>query len=274
MNGIVHMQFRTVLLALTTLLPTAQPALASDQPTDDKPDRLVMIGIGPRLEPSYPGSRRTGIGPAPVVNVWSEDQLFPVETPDEGKGPTLFGSRNRTAAGLTFAFAPRRDTEAATQGLRTVGFGIEAGAFAETYIMPDLRLRGEVRHGIGGHSAPVGDVALDLVLRSKKNDRALLTIGPRLRVASGKHNRRFFGIDAAEAGASGLPQYAAKGGINSVGLVAGGYVPIDQRWGLFAFAGYDRLANSAAQSPLTSQRGRRDQLSGGIALTHVFRIRR
>lgn len=256
------------------LLLGVQTALAEEAPKEDKPDRFVMVGMGPRLEPSHPGSSHTKIGPVPVINVWREDRLFPVESPDEGKGPTLLGSRNQTAAGLTFAFAPRRPTEAATQGLRKVGFGIEAGVFAETYVMPALRLRGELRHGIGAHSAAVGDVALDLVVRSNRDDRALLTIGPRLRLASSKYNRRFFGIDAAEAAASGLPQYTAKGGLNAVGIVAGGYLPLDQRWGLFAFAGYDRLMNSAAQNPLTSQRGNRNQLNGGIALTHVFRIKR
>lgn len=265
-------------LALTLLVPTA--ALARDEPSPekteetDRPDRLVMFGIGPRLAPSYPGSTRTEFGIFPVINVWREDELLPVETPDEGKSIKLAGSRDAISAGLSIAFAPQRGLEAATQGLPEVGFGMEAGIFAEGYVAPRLRLRGEARHGIGGHGALNGDLALDYVLRAKGNDRALFTIGPRARFGSAKYNRRFFGIDATESAASGLPQYRASGGLNALGLVAGAHYPLSDRWGLFGFAGYDRLMNAAAESPLTRQRGSRDQLSTGIALTYVFRIKR
>ena len=209
-----------------------------------------------------------------MINGWREDEPFPVETPDEGKTIKLAGSRDSASAGLTLAMAPRRGREIATQGLRKVGFGVEAGVFAEGYVLPRLRLRGEARHGIGGHAAATGDIALDYVLRSRDNERALVTIGPRARFASAKYNRKFFGIDAAEAAASGLPQYRAKGGLRALGVSAGAYYPLGERWGLFGSLGYDRLMNSAAESPLTRQRGSRDQLSAGLALTYVFRVER
>lgn len=263
----------SIACALALLTPAA--ALAQDAaPPSDRPDRLVMIGIGSRIAPSYPGSTRSELDPTPVINVWREDEPLPVETPDEGRSITLAGSRATFAAGLSVAIAPRRGREAATQGLREVGFGVEAGAFAEGYVAPGLRLRGELRQGIGGHRALNGALALDYVLRSRDNDRALVTIGPRARFGSAKYNGRFFGIDAAEADASGLPQYHARGGLNAVGVVAGANYPLGERWGLAGFAGYDRLLNAAADSPLTRQRGSRDQLSAGLALTYVFRVKR
>jgi MipA family protein len=263
-------------LAAIAAVLAAAPAAADEpesRPAADRPDRLVMVGIGPRLAPSYPGSTKAEFGPFPVVNVWREDEPFPVETPDEGKSIKLAGSRDQAAAGLTIAIAPRRGRETATQGLRKVGFGIEAGVFAEAYVLPRLRLRGELRHAIGGHAAASGDVALDYVLRGK-NERALVTIGPRARFGSARYNRRFFGIDPAEAAASGLPQYRAKQGLRALGVTAGAYYPLGERWGLFGSVGYDRLMNSAADSPLTRQRGSRDQLSAGLALTYVFRVER
>ncbi len=268
---------RTPSCLLASLTMLAASPLRAEEPRDpgaeDQPDRLVMIGLGPRLAPSYPGSTRAEFGPLPVINVWRENEPFPLETPDEGKTIKLAGSRDKAAAGLTVAIAPRRGREAATQGLRTVGFGIEAGAFAEGYVLPRLRLRGELRHGIGGHGAATSDLALDYVLRGA-NERALVTIGPRARFGSATYNRRFYGIDAAEAAASGLPQYRAKAGLNALGVVAGAYVPLGERWGLFGSLGYDRLMNAAAESPLTRQRGSRDQLSAGLALTYVFRMKR
>ena len=267
--------FRWLAAIAAMLAATPAAAGAPDAPsTPDKPDRLVMVGIGPRLAPSYPGSTKAKLGPFPVINVWREDEPFPVETPDEGKSIKLAGSRDKAAAGLTLAIAPRRGREAATQGLRKVGFGIEAGVFGEAYVQPQLRLRGELRRAIGGHAALSGDLALDYVLRATANERALVTIGPRARFGSAKYNRRFFGIDAAEAAASSLPQYRAKQGLRALGVVAGANYPLGERWGLFGSVGYDRLINAAAESPLTRQRGSRNQLSAGLALTYVFRVER
>jgi MipA family protein len=275
-NQLQALTLTRLLIASVALLAAAPIAASQPEvpPASDKPDRLVMVGIGPRLAPSYPGSTKAEFGPFPVVNVWREDEPFPVETPDEGKSIKLAGSRDKAAAGLTIAFAPRRGRETATQGLRTVGFGMEAGVFAEGYVLPRLRLRGEARQGIGGHAALNGDLALDYVLRSADNERALVTFGPRVRFASAKYNRKFFGIDATEAAASGLPQYRAKGGLRALGVVAGAYYPLGERWGLAGSLGYDRLMNAAADSPLIRQRGSRDQLSAGLALTYVFRVER
>jgi MipA family protein len=101
-----------------------------------------------------------------------------------------------------------------------------------------------------------------------------VTIGPRARFGSASYNRRFYGIGTDEAAASGLPQYRAKAGLNALGVVAGAYYPLGERWGLFGSLGYDRLLNAAADSPLTRERGSRDQLSAGLALTYVFRVER
>lgn len=264
-------------LAAMAALMAAQPAAADEPaalPETDRPDRLVMLGMGVRAAPSYPGSTKAEFGPFPVINAWSEDELFPVETPDESKSIKLAGSRNTVSTGLTVAIAPTRGREAATQGLRKVGFGMEAGVFAEGYVMPRLRLRGELRQGIGSHAAINGDVALDYVLRSASNERALVTIGPRARFGSAKYNGRFFGITAAEAVASGLPQYRAGAGLYALGVTGGAYYPLGERWGLFGFAGYDRLIGDAADSPLVRQRGSRNQLNAGLALTYVFRVER
>lgn len=251
----------------------AIPAGANEAAPANKPDRLVMAGVGPRLEPAYPGASGTSLSVFPVINVWRENEPFPVETPDEAKGLKLVGLRKSIAAGIALGIAPRRNADDAPPGLEPIGFGMEAGLYVEGYATPHLRLRAEARQGIGGHGALTGDLALDLVLRGK-NDRQLLTIGPRARFASGKYNRRFFGIDPEAAVRSGISEYRPGGGLYAIGAVAGAYQPLGKRWGLFGFVGYDRLQDDAARSPIVSQHGDRDQLSAGLALTYVFRIKR
>lgn len=247
------------------------PAAAAEE--GDKPARMVMIGTGPQLAPDYPGAASSGIGPFPVVNIWRENEPFPVETPDEAKGIKLVGLRKSVAAGIAFAIAPRRKAADAPAGLDPVGFGLETGLYVEGYVTPHLRLRGEARHGIGGHKAPVGDLALDFVWRGA-NERQLVMLGPRARFASAEYNRRFFGIDAAAASRSGLAEYRPGGGLYAIGAVAGMYQPLGERWGLFGFAGYDRLQGDAARSPIVRQHGDADQFSAGLALTYTFRVKR
>lgn len=261
--------------ALSGLLIVSQPVAGEEAPPPpaDKPDRLVMVGVGPRLAPDYPGASSTSLGGFPVVNVWRENEPFPVETPDEAKGIKLVGLRKSVAAGIAFAIAPSRSADDAPPGFDKIGFGVETGLYVEGYVTPHLRLRGEARQGIGAHKALTGDLALDLVLRGT-NERQLLTIGPRARFASAKYNRRFFGVDAEAAGASGLAAYNPGGGLYAIGAMAGAYQPLGERWGLFGFAGYDRLQGDAARSPLVRERGKRDQFSAGLALTYVFRIKR
>src|SRR3546814_20780048 len=72
--------------------------------------------------------------------------------------------------------------------------------------------------------------------------------------ANGKHMNRYFGIDAGEALASGLPLYRAGSGFKDVsGLVTASY-RLDAHWNLGATGGVTRLLGDAAVSPLNDRR--------------------
>lgn len=82
------------------------------------------------------------------------------------------------------------------------------------------------------------------------------------------------GIDAAGSAASGLPQYAARGGFKEWNLgaftgfdLSGNF--LDGGFAIGAGAQYSRLQGSAAETPITALRGSRGQwfLGGGIAYT-------
>jgi outer membrane protein len=49
---------------------------------------------------------------------------------------------------------------------------------------------------------------------------------------------------------------------------------LNDRWGLFGFARYERLVGDAAKSPIVREFGSRNQLSGGIGLNYTFTIPR
>ena len=251
----------------------AQLARAPADSADDGPVVHLMLGGGPFIEPRFPGSSDFSLGFFPQIEIWSDDERFPAEPPDETLSIELVGVEGAGQAGLTVNGSARRHSDDLDYALAPIGFGVEFGGYASTYITPNLRLRGEVRQGIGGHKALTGDLQADWVVRTA-DDRLVATIGPRVRWGSDKYNRAYFGVTPAEATATGLSAYAPHSGIYAVGAMAGAQYRVSARWGLFGFAGYGRLIGQAARSPIVRQGGSRDQLTTGMALTYTFDIRR
>ena len=71
---------------------------------------------------------------------------------------------------------------------------------------------------------------------------------------------------------TGLPAYNPGGGVHSLGAEAGLTYRLGRRWGLFGYAGYDRLIGDAADSPIVRAFGSRDQFSGGLGLFYEFDV--
>lgn len=267
---------RLMILAASAIIATstAHPAFAQTASAgDDKPDLNVMIGIGPKTKPAFPGASDNKIIPLPVVNIWRDNEKLPVETPDESFGVALIGKRGKTAFGPTLAFATQRKGKDAVVGLSDVKFGMEVGGFAETYLNSMIRLRGEMRQGLGAHKALTADLSGDMVVRTE-DDRVVATIGPRLRWGSGGYNRAYYGVTPTEATVTGLAPYRPDSGIYAYGAMAGVNYRFSDQWGVYGFAGYDRLTGPAADSPIVRTLGSRNQFSTGIAATYTFKVRR
>ena len=242
--------------------------VCADAQTDETGGRRVMIGAGIQAKPRYPGADSDRITFLPLVDVWRKGEPMTAESPDEAAGFALIGKRNgRFAAGPAIGFAPTRGAND-IPGLPKVGFGVEAGAFAEVWPLEPLRLRAELRQGIGAHKSLTGDLAADLVWR-RGNEGPIFTAGPRLRWGSAKYNRAYFGVSAP--GSAALVAYEPGPGIYAFGAAAGLRLPLGRVLGLYGYAGYDRLTRRAARSPIVTT-GSSDQFSGGVALTYRFGI--
>jgi outer membrane scaffolding protein for murein synthesis (MipA/OmpV family) len=75
--------------------------------------------------------------------------------------------------------------------------------------------------------------------------------------------------------ATGLPEFTAEGGLNSVGGVTIVTVDLDGNilnggFNLYGIGGYSRLVGDAADTPFTATRGSANQLIGGIGLGYTF----
>jgi len=247
--------------AAVLLLAAAQPALSQD---DEEP-RRTRIALGVQIVPSYPGSDDLSFRPLVDVARARGTDPFQFEAPDESFGFPLIRFQQLTI-GPALNFEGSRAAGDVGVDLPKVGFTVEPGVFLQYDLSESVRLRSELRKGLGGHEGWVGNIGADFVAR--RGDDWLLSAGPRVTFADETYNSAYFSV--APDSASGLPAFSAGGGIQSVGATLGYVQQITKRWGVYSYAKYDRLVGDAADSPVVRIIGSPDQISGGLGLTYTF----
>jgi outer membrane protein len=241
--------------------------LATPAQAIDGEGKRYRVGVGAQLVPSYPGADDMSVRPMLNVDWQKEGEIFEFEAPDEGPGMAIV-DEGGFAFGPSFGFEGARKAKDVGAPLEKVDFTFEAGAFAQYYLVPSVRLRAEVRKGLGGHKGWIGTVGADYVARDQ--DEWLFSIGPRVTFSDGRYHRAYFGVTPEDAVAANLPVYRPDGGVMAYGAVAGLQLQFSEQWGLFGYGKYDRLTRDAADSPIVQEFGSRSQLSGGLGISYSW----
>jgi outer membrane protein len=258
--------------AIPLLAAALAAAPAAAQETADGL-RTATVGAGIQTYPRYPGASAQRTGPLPLVDVDRPGAPIRFKAPDQGLGFGLLGRGSRIDFGPAVQWEySRRAGRDVPAGIPDVGFTVEAGGFVQTMLGESVRVRAEGRQGIGGHKGAVLDLSADALLRPR-GGATLFSIGPRLRLSDGRYQRTWFGVTPAAAAATGLPSFTPRAGVHAAGLWSSVRQRLGGPWGVYGFAGYDRLIGDAGDSPLVRRYGRRDQLSAGAALTYSFGLR-
>jgi MipA family protein len=181
-------------------------------------------------------------------------------------GPAFWGNWGRKSSSY-----------AQLNGLADVGLVFEAGGFVEIWPVSWLRLRTEVRQGFGGETGVTGDAFLDAIIPF---GQFRWSAGPRMTLQTAAATSPFFSITAAQAALANLDQptlrpltaYTATGGLYSWGAGTQLEYFFNPQWAAHGFVEYERLMDSAANSPLVTQRGSPNQLTFGAGLTYAFNM--
>lgn len=240
------------------------------------------IGSGARLAPNYVGDDDYRLSALPSIRVEYGDRFF--ASIENGIGFNVLNRAGFRAGPISrirfgrnedgsqpFAVAGNRTSDLI--GLGDVNTTAELGGFIEYEIVgftSDL----EVRRGVNGHEGVVIDASIRYGGRSFVLGPPLIfSLGPRVKVVGDNYHAAYFGVNADQALASGLPEYSAEGGLSTYGIGAMLILPLTRDGSMSAVlvSGYDRLAGNAADAPLVRQRGSRDQASAGLFFTYWFR---
>jgi len=254
------------LAALPLILFTVAPAHGQG-PRDFR----VRVGLGAQVRPDFIGSKDYKAAPLWDLDFATGTNEFRFEAPDDVFGiPAI--SRGGFAAGPALNLASGRKDSQVGAPVGRVKATIEAGGFMQYDVSKFVRVRADLRKGIGGHNGLIGAVGADYIWRD--GDRYVLSLGPRLLFSNERYQRAYFGVTPAASLATGLPAYQPGGGLHAAALASGLSYQFNPRFGMFGFARYERLVGDAAKSPIVRQFGSRDQFSAGAGLSYTFFLRR
>ena len=241
------------------LVPVMLHAAAIELPRAPTPEGWqVTLGVAPVLAPVYSGSQDYAFSIYPDIRLRYEDKFFAsipegmgynlINTQEWKAGPLVklrFG-RNEDTGGSIFLISGETD---ALIGMGDIDPAGEAGGFVE-YRSREWATRVEIRQGFGGHDGLMGDINLNYF---NKMGSVRYTLGPRMTLATDGFTNNYYGVNQAQAQASGYPFYEAGSGLVSIGLGASAFMPLAGQWNIGVVAGYDVLMDTVSDSPLVEQ---------------------
>lgn len=229
---------------------------------------LNNVRFGARVAPDYMGSDDYHLVPSGSINFARRGTQPGFGAPDDGAPLGLFGGSD-WSVGVTGRLRSPRESDGDLKGFDKVDWAAEGGVFAAYWPKEWLRLRGELRRGVGGHQSWIADAGADVVWREGP---LLASLGPRLSWADDDFTRTYFAVDPVEAARSpfGIAPYAPDGPTLAAGVTASAEFELNRRWNLVAAARYRRALGDAADSPIVSDLGSPDQFSASLSLRYFL----
>ncbi|MEP0188858.1 MAG: MipA/OmpV family protein [Erythrobacter sp.] len=274
--------------------PTGVPQGRPGGPPGFKPvfdDTWVTVGIGAGIVPSYSGSddyrlfplplivgRVGGVGISPNGPGLSLDLLSKAPEAGPPRAP-----KTSVSFGPSFRFRNDRDGSIGDDVVALAGdleTSIEVGVQGSVSFPAmlngndSLTLGTQVRWDIlGAHDGMLIEPSIGYF--SPLSRGAVVQLSASASFVDDSFADYYYSVSPTQAANSGLAEFTADGGLNSVGATGIFTIDLDGNalnggFNIYAIAGYSRLVGDAADTPFTSQRGSADQFIGGIGLGHTF----
>ncbi|ANP89705.1 hypothetical protein BA011_28645 (plasmid) [Rhizobium leguminosarum] len=234
---------------------------------------IMTLGAGIEYGPKFPGSKHHGFSAMPSFDIRRFDEPDENSAPDDNIDYGLIDVGGFEAGPvLGFRDSRSHSDDDGLKGIHSVHWGVDAGVFAQYWAIPNrLRFRSEIRQAVSDGSGLVVDVGADWF--KPLGEKWLFSAGPRASFGNGAYMRKYFGISSTEASQNGaLPTFDAKSGLKSIGFTASAAYDVTPTWTLQLYDRFDRPTGDAADSPITSKLGAKNQNVIGISLSKAFSV--
>jgi outer membrane protein len=233
---------------------------------------IVSIGGRVSVAAPYEGADHYVMSPSPTLSARRADRPYRF-TPGDGGTTFALIDTDHFVFGPMARFRYRRGDEGSLTGLRKVKWAAEPGAFMDIWPVDWLRLHGELRHGVVGHTGLVGDAGADLVVMGDKWDAS---IGPRFGWGNKTYMDRYFGVTPLEAARSPLiaSAYEPGSGRRYTGVAVSSAYHLSDNLQVKLTAGYNKLASKAENSPIVAIAGSSHQYLASAGVSYSFGIGR
>jgi MipA family protein len=263
---------------LSTDVALAQPASTGDavDPVDPAPgDGIrVTLGAGAGVAPDYEGSDYYQAVPLWNLNV---SNLYHPKTYVQLFGPLLrsnFIPDDHWRLGVAGQFIKKRDNvhNDRVDDLDSVDASVMLGLTGGYDFLADprrdLALEVEARQDVANDNGFLATIRGAYRASLTESLGMVAYVGSTW--ADDDYMSSYFGIDAANAAASGLDQFDADEGFKDVSFGGGLSYRFLERWSVAAFATYARLLNDAKDSPIVDDVGDANQFFGGALINYQF----
>lgn len=263
------------LLLTTALIALGTPNFASAQQPAPSDTLNGFVGVGVLALPEYEGADDMQVVPLLAGRV-NYNQYY-VETQGLGLRANVSPYPNvEFGPAINFRFGRDDDVDNDTiASLSEVDDAFEAGAFVKLPFRGVLTEKDELSLN--------AEILTDV---SDAHEGTLITFGPsysyalqpRLRLttslsatyANDDYMEAYYSVNAADAGASGLLEFEAEGGMQDIGLTIIANYAINQKWGVMGLVGYKELLGDAKDSPVIDDEGESGQFMSGVGLSYRF----
>jgi len=259
-----------VLAGLLAMLSLAGHAQAIDP---ELFPNLVGAGIG--TTPDYTGANTSSAAVAPLLRYHFQDShrsfslVGPIGSLNLIDSPGLHGGPM-----FRYRFGRLDVEDPVVARMHEIDRTIDLGGYLSYWwtgsdVPWRLRVAGSVLTGIDsehrGNSA-----SLDAQFWLPVSRQVVLGVGGALNFADSDFMTTWYGVNAQDSAASGLPFYKPGGGGTSNDAWVGVMWLFRPNWVVGAGVYYQRLTGNAADSPIVRDRGNANQVSGGVGAAYYW----
>ena len=212
------------------------------------PQLDLTLGAGVGYAPEFDGSDDYEGKFLPIVDIRYQDMIF--LTHRDGLGINALRGQNY-ALGLSLLpeFGREEGDNAALTGLGDIDATVEGGIFAAYYEGP-FSLEGRLHHDLGGeHDGMTGQIRAGATHSFTPSLYGAVDVY--LDYASDDYMSAYYGVTAAQAGASGYNQFSAGGGLNQASIAGNLTYMMSPGWFMNGTVAYTGLLGDAKDSPIS-----------------------